>query len=74
MLVSLQGDMQHLPGLVAFLVDELGTYLKQSREASLNNLIELDPTIVLGSLKSEGAACDEETLQSSEDRRGIVGM
>ena len=74
MLISLQGDMQHFPSLITFLVDKLGTYLQQSREAGLNDLVELDPAIVLGSLESEGAACDEETLQSSQDGRGIVGM
>lgn len=66
--------MQHLAGLVAFLVHELIANLLKPREAVLDNFVKISPASVLGAFESVGTAGDQQTLQASENRRCVIGV
>jgi hypothetical protein len=74
MLVRLQSKMQHLASLVTLLVHKLVAYDEQTREAGLHNFVKVLPILALNRLISKGTADGEQTLQTSEDGTGIVGV
>lgn len=71
-LVNFESNVEHFGSLVALLVDELVAYLKQPREACLDDLVKLYPAAVSGTLESIGTANHEQALQAGENGRSVV--
>jgi hypothetical protein len=74
MLVCLQRKMQHLPSLVALLVDQLVADGKQPREGHLNDLVEVRPVALVRILEPIRPANRQQALQACEDGARIVGV
>lgn len=66
--------MQHLTSLVTFLVHQLVTNGQETWEAGLDNLVKVLTIIALGRLVAERAANSQETLQTSQNGAGIIGI
>jgi len=73
-LVRLQRDVKHLTGFFALLVDQLITYRQQAGEARLDNLVEMRPALAVVGLETVRAADGKEALQTSQNRRGLIGV
>lgn len=72
MLVGLEGQVQHLTGLVALLVDQLVADGEQAGEAGLDNLVKVGAVLAVRGLEAERTADGEQTLEAGQDRRGRV--
>lgn len=71
-LVGLEGQVQHLTGLIALLVHQLIADGQQAGEAGLDNVVEMTAVIAVIRLVAESAADGEQTLQTGENRAGGV--
>lgn len=56
MLVTLEGDVQHLAGLVTLLVHQLIAYYQQPGEAGLDNLVEVGSAVAVACFEAVCAA------------------
>lgn len=74
MLIGLEGEVKHLAGLVALLVDELVANGQEAGEAGLDNAIKVLSVGAVGGLEAESAADGEKALEAGEDGAGIVGV
>jgi hypothetical protein len=50
--VTLEGEVQHLAGLIALLVHELVAYYQQPREADLDDLVEVGSAVAVARLEA----------------------
>lgn len=66
--------MQHLASLIALLVYQLVAYRQQPGEAGLDDFVEVSPALAVARLEAVGSADGQQTLQASQDGRGIVGV
>lgn len=74
MLVCLESQMQHLAGLVAFLIHQLIANGQESRESCFNDVVEVLSVLTLVGLVPKSATDGEEALQTSQRRVCIVGI
>lgn len=72
MLVRLEGEVQHLAGLIALLGDELIANSQETGEAELNDLIKMNAALIVGRSETPGAADGEQALEASKDRGGVI--
>lgn len=66
--------MKHFPGLFAFLCHKFTRDGQQPGEAGLDDLVEVGPVLSISGFESVGPADGQEALQTSEDRRWIIGI
>ena len=66
--------MQHLSGLVAFLVDELVADGEEPGEAGLDDLVEVRPVLAVAGPEAICAADGQQALQACHDGGGIIGV
>lgn len=74
MLVRLEGDVEHLAGLVALLGDQLVADGQQAGEAGLDDLVEVGAALAVAGLEAVCAADGQQALQTGEDGGGAVGV